>query len=98
MEQIINSSFMDFVVGVPATRELNLRMLPGVVLPSNFFAEKTLYGGAINVTRKYTNRFARLIDYYNSHESVEKTIKPDDNYWRSNFAPRYGSGRIERAT
>lgn len=98
MEQIINSSFMDFVVGAPATRELKLRTLPGVVLPNNLFAEKTLYGGGINVTRKYTERFSRLIDYYNSHESEEKRIKPDENYWRSDIAPQYGTGLIQRAT
>jgi hypothetical protein len=96
MEQIINSSFFDFVATAPITREVNQRLRPGVALPSNFFAERSLYGGAINITRKYTDRFSRLLDYYNECESPERKIKPDDHYWSHTVGPRYGSARIDQ--
>jgi hypothetical protein len=90
IEQLINSSFISFILQAPAVREVDKR--GGFSRDYNFFAGS----GMGDIVREYTSLFLKLMEYYNEQVAQENKIVFKDDLWRNDVAPQFGSARINR--
>lgn len=88
MEEIINSSFISFILQAPSIPEIDRR--EGYIRRYNFFEGQ----GMVDLVTKYTNSLTKLIDYYNKCAPNEKKILMTDDLWRNDVSPQIGSSRL----
>jgi hypothetical protein len=87
METLINSTFISLLQQVPAIRNAGRR---GQVVPSgNIWAG----GGMATIIREYVAWFAELVDCYNLTVREDEQLTPNDDLWRNDVAPTFGSAR-----
>lgn len=87
IESLINSTFISLLQQVPAVRNSGRR--GQVVLSGNIWAG----GGMGPVIREYVAWFTELVDRYNLTVRVEDQLSPNDDLWRNDVAPSFGSAR-----
>jgi hypothetical protein len=89
IETLINSVFIALLQQVPAIRDLGRR---GQAVPSaNIWAGE----GMAVIVRDYVAGFVALVELHNRIVGDEQPLTPNEDLWRNDVAPTFGSGRLE---
>ena len=88
LEEIINSSFISFIIQVSSIPKIDER--EGYSRQYNLFSGQ----GFHDLVEEHTTLFTKLIMYYNQNVSDEKKITMTDGLWGNNTSPKIGSSRL----
>ncbi len=87
MEQILNSSFLAYILQVPAIRATDQNV--------GFKRAYNMLFGVQEMVVEYTDLFSQLVETYNRCAAEDKRLLVHDYFWSNNTAPLIGSGRID---
>jgi hypothetical protein len=86
-ETLINSVFISLLQQVPAIRDAGHR---GQAVPiANIWAGE----GMSEIVREYVVSYTPLVEHYNRTVNDEERLTPNDDLWRNDVAPSFGSAR-----
>lgn len=88
IEEIVNSPFIGFILMAPRIPEWHRR--EGYTRRYEFFGGQ----GMIDLVKKYTELFVKLVEHYNQNALNEKKIIMTNNLWGNHVPPQIGSGRL----
>jgi len=93
IEEIINDPFIWLVLQAQNIRQLgNGNKDNSNSSPYNFLARKEIR----ELLRDYTQKFSKLLIYYNENVPKEKRIELTNELWNNDVPPKIGSSRVAR--
>lgn len=88
LEGLINSHFLSLLIQVPAVRDTDIR-------ENTRRSYNVLSGeGMVEFVREYVDKFSSLVELYNAAVLDNEKVRMDDQFWRNDIAPVFGSGRL----